>query len=58
MNVANDKNATAMASFVGPVSSPTLLVVRRPGKIVTKIAGPVEAVVVTQAAHNAGARLR
>ena len=46
VNVANDKNATAMASFVGAVSSPTMLVVRRPGKIVTQIAGPVEAAVV------------
>lgn len=58
VNVANDKNAAAMASFVGPVSSPTLLVVRRPGKIITQIPGPVEAAVVTQAAHNAGARRR
>jgi hypothetical protein len=58
VNVANDKNAAAMATFVGPVSSPTLLVVRRPGRIVTQISGPVEAAVVTQAAHNAGARLR
>lgn len=58
VNVANDKNARAMASFVGPVSSPTLLVVRRPGKIVTRISGPVEAAVVTQAAYNAGARRR
>ena len=58
VNVANDKNARAMASFLGPVSSPTLLVVRRPGKIVTQISGPVEAAVVTQAAHNAGARRR
>jgi len=58
VNVANDKNAKAMSSFVGPVSSPTMLVVRRPGKIVTQIPGSVEAAVVTQAAHNAGARRR
>lgn len=58
VNVANDKNAKAMSSFVGPVSSPTMLVVRRPGKIVTQIPGAVEAAVVTQAAHNAGARRR
>ena len=58
VNVANDKNATAMSSFVGPVSSPATLVVRRPGKIVTQIQGPVEAAVVMQAAHNAGARRR
>ena len=58
VNVANDKNAAAMASFVGPVSSPTMLVVRRPGKIVTQMPGAVEAAVVTQAAYNAGARRR
>ena len=56
VNVANDKNATAMASFVGPVSSPSMLVVRRPGRIVTRISGPVESALVAQAAHNAGAR--
>ena len=58
VNVANDKNAAAMAKFVGPVSSPTMLVVRRPGRIVTQIPGAVEAAVVTQAAYNAGARVR
>lgn len=58
VNVANDKNAAAMASFVGPVSSPTMLVVKRPGRIVTQMSGAVEAAVVTQAAHNAGARIR
>jgi hypothetical protein len=58
VNVANDKNAKEMRSFVGAISSPTMLVVRRPGKIVTQIPGAVEAAVVTQAAHNAGARLR
>jgi hypothetical protein len=58
VNVANDKNAKAMSAFVGPVSSPTMLVVRRPGKIVTQIPGVVEAAIVAQAAHNAGARGR
>ena len=58
VNVGNDKNATAIASFVGPVSSPTMLVVRRPGRIVSQIPGPVDAAVVTQAAYNAGARIR
>jgi hypothetical protein len=33
-----------------------MLVVRRPGKIVTQISGPAESQVVAQAAHNAGAR--
>jgi hypothetical protein len=58
INVANDKNATTMNAFVGPVSSPTTLVVRRPGKIVAQFPGLVDAAVVTQAAHNAGARRR
>ncbi len=58
VNVADNKNAATMASFVGPISTPTLLVVRRPGKIVTQIPGSVEAAVVTQAAHNAGARTK
>jgi hypothetical protein len=57
INLGNDANAAAMTSFVGPVSTPTLLVVRRPGRIVTTIPGSVEAAVVAQAAHNAGARV-
>lgn len=56
INVGSDKMATSIASFAGPASSPSMLVVRRPGKIVTQISGPVESAVVTQAAHNAGAR--
>jgi hypothetical protein len=56
VNVGSDKKAAAIASFAGPVSSPSMLVIRRPGKIVTQISGPVESAVVTQAAHNAGAR--
>ncbi len=55
-NVGSDKDAAAMASFAGAVSSPAMLVVRRPGKIVTQITGPVESAVVAQAAHNAGSR--
>jgi hypothetical protein len=58
VNVANDKTAAELGSFVGPVSSPAMLVVRRPGKVVTQINGQVEAAVVMQAAHNAGARRR
>ncbi len=58
INVTDDKNAEAVASFVGPASTPTLLVIRRPGKIVTRIPGAVDVDVVAQAAHNAGARVR
>ena len=56
VNVGSDKTAAKVASFAGPVSAPTMLVVRRPGKIVTQIPGPVESIVVAQAARNAGAR--
>ena len=56
VNVGGDRTAAKVASFAGPVSTPTMLVVRRPGKIVTQIPGEVESVVVAQAARNAGAR--
>ena len=56
VNVGSDKQAEAIASFVGPVSPPSMLVVRRPGRIVTQISGQVESAVVAQAAHNAGTR--
>ena len=56
VNVGSDKNAAAFSSFTGAVTPPTLLVVRRPGKIVTQIPGLVESDVVAQAARNAGAR--
>lgn len=56
VNVGDDKTAAAVTSFAGATSSPSMLVVRRPGRIVTKMSGPVDAAVVQQAAHNAGAR--
>ncbi|WP_411277383.1 hypothetical protein [Gaiella sp.] len=56
VNVGSDKNAGAFSSFTGAVTPPTLLVVRRPGKIVTQIHGRVESELVAQAARNAGAR--
>ena len=56
INVGNDKQAANVTSFAGTVSAPTMLVVRRPGKIVAQFSGPVESAVVAQAAHNAGAR--
>jgi hypothetical protein len=56
INVGNDKQAEGVTSFAGSVSAPTMLVVRRPGKIVAQFSGPVESAVVAQAAHNAGAR--
>jgi len=56
VNVGSDKAAAAFSSFTGPITSPTMLVVRRPGKIITQIPGRVDSAVVAQAAHNAGAR--
>ena len=58
VDVARNKNAQAINSFVGPVSSPTMLVVRRPGTVVTKMSGALDSAIVAQAAHNAGARRR
>ena len=56
VNVGSDKSAAAVTPFVGAISSPAILVVRRPGRILTQITGQVESAVVAQAAHNAGAR--
>ena len=56
VNLANEKGARAVAPFVGDATPPTLLVVKRPGKIVTRLAGPVDGELVAQAAFNAGAR--
>jgi hypothetical protein len=56
VNVGGDAAAASVATFVGPETPPTMLVVRRPGKIVTQIPGQVESAIVAQAARNAGAR--
>jgi hypothetical protein len=55
INVLDEKQARAVAEFGGPVDSPSVLVVRRPGRIVTQFTGTVDGKVVAQAAHNAGA---
>jgi len=55
VNVLDEKQARAVAAFGGPVDSPAVLIVRRPGKIVTQFTGSVDGKVVAQAAHNAGA---
>ena len=55
INVLDEKQARAVAKFGGPVDSPSVLVVRRPGRIVTQFTGTVDGKVVAQAAHNAGA---
>ncbi len=55
INVLDEKQARAVARFGGPADSPSVLVVRRPGRIVTQFTGAVDSKVVAQAAHNAGA---
>ena len=56
VNVLNERFATDVNRFAGTVSSPTVLVVRRPGRIVNRFAGYADQVLVAQAAQNAGAR--
>jgi hypothetical protein len=55
INLLDEKKAREVAEFGGPADSPSVLVVRRPGKIVTQFTGMVDGKVVAQAAHNAGA---
>jgi hypothetical protein len=55
LNVLNERNARRFASFVGVGETPTMLVVRRPGKVVNRIDGFVDSAIVAQAAQNAGA---
>lgn len=56
LNVLDEDTARAVQDFAGTMSTPAVLVVRRPGKIVTRLQGPAEDAIVRQAAHNAGAR--
>jgi glucose/arabinose dehydrogenase len=56
VNLATESTAKAMAPFIGDATAPQLLVVKRPGRIVTRINGPVDGELVAQAAYNAGAR--
>jgi hypothetical protein len=58
MNVISNRTATALIPFVGTASAPTMIVVRRPGKIVARFEGSIDSAIVAQAAHNAGARRR
>jgi hypothetical protein len=57
VNVLNERLAKhGLDKYVGTASSPTVLIVRRPGNIVNRFAGYTDSDVVAQAAHNAGAR--
>ena len=56
ISLTNEKNARSVSAFAGEASSPTVLIVKRPGKIVNRFPGTVDAVVISQAARDAGAR--
>lgn len=56
VNVGSDASAGTVTKYVGAVSPPTTLVVRRPGTIVSKFNGFLDSTAVQQAARNAGAR--
>ena len=56
VNIVNEKLARSAGKFAGTTTTPpTLLIVKRPGKIVNRFSGSVDDVIVTQAAVNAGA---
>jgi hypothetical protein len=55
INVLNERFATDLDTFAGDASSPTVLIVRRPGRIVNRFDGYADSVLVAQAAQNAGA---
>ncbi len=55
INVLDEASARSLTRFGGPTDSPAVLIVRRPGRIVSEFTGPVEGKVVAQAARNAGA---
>lgn len=56
VNVASEKIARGLGDFAGTTTAPpTVLVVRRPGKVVNRFDGFTDQQIVAQAAHDAGA---
>jgi hypothetical protein len=55
VNVLNEQSARAVQTFVGASTTPTVVVVTRPGRIVTRLEGAAasDAQLVAQAAQNA-----
>jgi hypothetical protein len=55
VNVLNEQSARAVQTFVGASTTPTVVVVRRPGRIVTRLEGAAasDGQLVAQAAQNA-----
>jgi len=56
LNVLDEKQAVAINKLVGTVSDPSVIVVKRPGTVATQFDGFADRAMVSQAAHNAGAR--
>lgn len=55
VNVLNEHTAVGLDKFAGATSSPAVLIVRRPGRIVNRFGGYADSDLVAQAAQNAGA---
>jgi hypothetical protein len=55
INVTNEKRARELTAFAGTSAAPAVLVVKRPGTIVSHIEGATDSQIVAQAAQNAGA---
>ena len=56
LNVLFEGHAKALEQLVGPISDPSVLVFKRPGKVANRLEGFADSATVAQAAHNAGAR--
>ncbi len=57
INILDERSARQLHAFAGTaLSTPAVLVVRRPGKIVGRFDAVVDSALIAQAAHNAGAR--
>jgi hypothetical protein len=53
IDVLKDRDAGAIAGLTGSVAEPSIIVVRRPGRVVRRLDGPQDRQVVGQAAHDA-----
>lgn len=58
LNALNEKHARAIESLAGTISSPAVLVFKRPGVVKLRLDGFADSTLVAQAAQNAGARAR
>jgi hypothetical protein len=56
LNVLFEGHAKALERLVGPISDPSVLVFKRPGKVANRLEGFADSATVAQAALNAGAR--